>query len=204
MTRAGAFHAALGRLLLRGLNADVGATPPRIQLTTEPKREVALGLVAKVQSMALDEDGAAHQPIVGETVTARLSADGGLRSLDATARFAPHDLLLPDQVASLEWADAPMEIERFHEVLQGETRSLAEHGAHWNDISARYRSFFAVLDRREIQNSSRTRLQYLANSGNGFRGSLFILEASTVLDQMMTELFAGATLAGAGGSRARD
>ena len=84
-----------------------------------------------------------------------------------------------------------------------ETRSLAEHGAHWNDISARYRSFFAMLERREIQNSSRTRLQYLANSGNGFRGSLFVLEASTVLDQLMTELFAGETLAGAGASRAR-
>jgi hypothetical protein len=97
-----------------------------------------------------------------------------------------------------------MEIERFHEVLQLETRTLAEHGAHWNDIAARYRAFFAQLDQREIQNASRTRLQYLANSGNGFRGSLFVLEASTVLDQMMTELFAGEAIAGAGSARARD
>jgi hypothetical protein len=89
-------------------------------------------------------------------------------------------------------------------VLQLETRTLAEHGAHWNDIAARYRAFFAQLDQREIQNSSRTRLQYLANSGNGFRGSLFVLEASTVLDQMMTELFAGETFAGAVPARARD
>jgi hypothetical protein len=96
-----------------------------------------------------------------------------------------------------------MEIERFHEVLQLETRSLAEHGVHWNDVAARYRGFFTQLDRREIQNASRTRLQYLANSSNGFRGSLFVLEAATVLDQMMTELFAGETLAGAGSARAR-
>jgi len=89
-------------------------------------------------------------------------------------------------------------------VLQLETRTLAEHGAHWNDIAARYRGFFAQLDQREIQNSSRTRLQYLANSGNGFRGSLFVLEASTVLDHMMTELFAGEAFAGAGSARARD
>src|SRR5688500_2263425 len=203
-TRPGAFHAALGRLLLRGLAADAGATPPRVQLTTEPKREVALGLVAKVQSMALDDDGVAHQPIVGEAVRAQLSSDSGTRALDATSRFAPHDLLLQDQVSSLEWTGTPMEIERFHEALQLETRSLAEHGAHWNEIAARYRGFFAQLDQRELQNSSRTRLQYLANSGNGFRGSLFVLEVSTVLDLMMTELFAGEAFAGAGSARARD
>ena len=154
--------------------------------------------------MALNENGAAHQPIVGEAVRVRLSSDTAVQTLDATSRFAPHDLLLPDQVSSLEWGSSPMEIERFHDALQHETRSLAEHGAHWNDIAARYRTFFSQLDQRELQNASRTRLQYLANSGNGFRGSLFVLEVSTVLDQMMSELFAAEPVAGAASARARD
>ena len=139
--------------------------------------------------------------MVGEAVRAQLAADGAPRSLDATSRFAPHDLLQAEQVASLVWTGTPMEIERFHDALQLETRTLAQHGAHWNDIAARYRSFFAGVDAREIQNSARTRLQYLAQSGNGFRGSFFVLEASTVLDQMMLELFAGEATVGAGSAR---
>src|SRR5688500_15429020 len=91
-----------------------------------------------------------------------------------------------------------MEIERFHDAIQRETRSLAQHGAHWNDIAARYRSFFGGLDVREIQNAARTRLQYLAQSGNGFRGSLFILETSTGLCRMGLELLAGEATVGAG------
>jgi hypothetical protein len=127
-----------------------------------------------------------------------------VQSLDATSRFAPHDLLLPDQVPSLEWTGSPMEIERFHEALQLETRTLAEHGTHWNEIAARYRGFLTQLDQREIQNTTRTRLQYIANSGNGFRGSLFVLEASTVLDLMMSELFPAEAFAGGSTARARD
>ncbi len=196
--RGSAFHLALGRLLLSGLRATEDAVPPRVELTSEPKREVALGLVAAVQTVKLAEDKGAHDPVIGEAVRARLSSDAAPRALDATSRFAPHDLLQADQVASLVWTGSPMEIERFHDALQLETRSLARHGAHWNDIAARYRSFFGVLDAREIQNAARTRLQYLAQSGNGFRGSLFVLEASTVLDQMMLELFAGEAAVGAG------
>ena len=196
--RGSAFHTALGRLLLRGLEAPEDAQPPRVELTTEPKREVALGLVAAVQTVKLAEDRGAHEPVIGEAVKARLATDGAARALDATSRFAPHDLLQADQVASLVWTGSPMEIEKYHDALQLETRSLAQHGAHWNDIAARYRSFFGGLDAREIQNSARTRLQYLAQSGNGFRGSLFVLEASTVLDQMMLELFTAETTVGAG------
>jgi hypothetical protein len=184
------FHASLGRLLLRGLDAPADAPLPRVQLTTEPKREVALGLVAAVAAGKLREEGAALQPVVGEAIRARLSSDTELRALDATSRFAAHDLLEPEQVASLDWASSPMEIERFHDALQGEMRELAEHGAQWNDIASGYRSFFGeALDPRSIQHATRTRLQYLANSGNGFRGSLFILEAATVLDRMMSTLF---------------
>jgi hypothetical protein len=184
------FHASLGRLLLRGLDAPADAAVPRVQLTTEPKREVALGLVAAVPAGKLREEGAALQPVVGEAITARLSSSGQPRMLDATSRFAAHDLLEPDHVASLAWMSSPMEIERFHHALQAETRDLAEHGAQWNDIASGYRRFFGeTLDPRSIQHTARTRLQYLANSGNGFRGSLFILEAATVLDRMMSTLF---------------
>ena len=196
--RGSAFHLALARLLLRGMNAPDGTAPPRVDLTQVPKREVALGLVAAVPTGQLREEQGAHEPVAGEAITAQLASDAAPRSLDATSRFAPHDLLQADQVASLVWNGSPMEIERFHDAVQLETRSLAQHGAHWNDIAARYRTFFAQLDAREIQNAARTRLQYLAQSGNGFRGSFFVLEASTVLDQMMLELFAGETPVGAG------
>jgi len=191
--RAGSvFHASLGRLLLRGLDAAKDAPLPRVQLTSEPKREVALGLVAAVPAGRLREEGAALQPVIGEAVNARFASAGQPRSLEATSRFAAHDILEPDQVASLAWADGPMEIERFHDALHEEMRSLAEHGTQWNDIAIGYRGLLGQeLDRPEIQNATRTRLQYLANSGNGFRGSLFILEASTVLDRMMSSLFGG-------------
>jgi hypothetical protein len=207
--RAGTvFHAALGRLLLRGLDPASEAPLPRVQLTSEPKREVALGLVAAVPAGRLREDGAALQPVIGEAITARFSSDVQPRPLQATSRFAAHDILEPDQVASLKWADAPMEIERFHEALHAEMRSLAEHGAQWTDIAIGYRGLLGEqLDSREIRNATRTRLQYLANSGNGFRGSLFVLEASTVLDRMMSSLFGsddpGVTRERFAGARAR-
>jgi hypothetical protein len=52
-----------------------------------------------------------------------------------------------------------------------------------------------------IQNLTRDRLHFVAQQHGGFHGSLFILEASTVLDQMLAQSFTGVTSNSASGTQ---
>jgi hypothetical protein len=82
-----------------------------------------------------------------------------------------------------------MEIERFHAALLGAVGGVGSYGDQWARTGARYRSFFQTLDRRDLQEETRRRLEYQTGLESGFRGSIFLLEATAVLDLMRDAFF---------------
>jgi hypothetical protein len=184
------FSKVLGRLLLAGLGDVPNTELPDVRLTETPKEEVALGLVAPVRVDDLAETGADQDSVIGESVRYRPRAAEPETSLEATTRLGTD--LIPEaaQAATLKWGSGPMEIERFHDALLREAAELTGYGAQWRTNVSRMRTLFGKVSGARIQDLTRNRLQYLATLHHGFRGSLFVLEAGVILEQMLTESFA--------------
>lgn len=187
-----AFGRAFGRLLVGGMGLPADVRGPTVQLTGEPKLEVALGLVAGVTPGGLDESRAQVLPVMGERVTASVGEARQTRAFGAMARVGPEDLVFSDAVASVVWDDGELEIERFHRAFLEALQSLVGIGAHWTATAQRTRALFTALDRRELQQAARARLDYVASDTGGFGGSLFMLETTTVLDRMLQGSFVDA------------
>lgn len=183
------FRTALGALLAAGAGVPDAERIPYVELTETPKQEVARGLVAKVDTASLDDRDAATTPVVGETLVARIGSSGEEKRYLPHSRFARGDIIDASRVHDLEWADGEMEIERFHRALVRVAGTLDGYGEQWSRLPGRYGDFFGRLDRREMQNRTEGRLEYLAQVESGFRGSVFLLEVSVMLEQMRDALF---------------
>jgi len=109
--------------------------------------------------------------------------------MDVGARLGVGELIQPEAVASLQWGDETMEILRFHDAFRGEVQGLASAGAQWGVTSRRVSVLFEQMDARRVQQQTRALLEFLASRNRGFNGSLFLVEATTVLDQMLDSWF---------------
>lgn len=185
----GPFERAFGRLLLDGMGVAESATVPMISLTPQPKLEVALGLVAAVTPGGVGNDRTERQSLVGENVIAAFGSGAAEVELAVTSRMSPSDLLQASSVARLRWADGEREIERFHGSFERSLREVVGHGGHWNKNAQRTQAFFAELRREQLEQATRAQLQLIASKTEGFHGSLFMLEASTVLGLMLDRFF---------------
>jgi hypothetical protein len=162
---------------------------PRISLTTEPKREVALGLVARADIKGIDAADDASGSVAGESFTAKLGDQHLERSLSAAQRLKGSEPLLPDSVAGLQWADGEMEIERFHKLFCEEVQGLVSYGPQWSGNAQRLREALLATNARELQQLTRARLQLIASSVGGFQGSLFIAEVAAVAAMLQDRFF---------------
>lgn len=183
------FRTALSSLLVAGADVPDPERLPGIEVTETPKQEVARGLVAKVDTASLDDRNAATMPVVGEALLARIGNSGDEKHFLPSSRFELGDIIDASRVHDLEWAGGEMEIERFHKALVKAAATVGTYGEQWSRLPSRYREFFERLDRRELQNRTEGRLEYLAQVENGFRGSVFLLEVSVVLEQMRDAFF---------------
>jgi hypothetical protein len=108
------FSQLLGRTLVAGMGLAGGSPGPRVTVTSQAKREVALGLVASVSPAKLNEAGAEARPAVGEHIHVVVSAHGETKEYGSTSRLARDEPLQADRIATLRWHDGELEIERFH------------------------------------------------------------------------------------------
>lgn len=196
------FARLLSRTLVAGMGLAADVRGPTVTVTRRAKLEVALGLVAGVPPAGLDEEAAEQCPAVGERVRAAVGERREPRDFDATSRLGLDELLHADGVPSLTWGDGPLEIERFHEVLQAELARLAEPGSPWVDSRRRIGALFERLPRRELQQQTVQLLDYLASRNDGFHGSIFLAEATTVLNRMLDGWFVPAGPGAPAASRA--
>jgi hypothetical protein len=191
-----AFMEACAALIAAGADHDGRAAG--IKLTGEPKREVALGLVAQHDpSLDTTGEGPVQTSVVGEKLLA-LPGTHGVRAVDATTRMSYEDVVEAERVAELRWDAGKLEIERFHDALLVQSAKLPRYGAHWTASTARLREIFATLDRAEIENITKGRLAYLAKANEGYSGSMFILEVSTILDELLSRSFPAVPESGIG------
>lgn len=182
------FKRALGRLVAAGAGAP-DARAPHVERSDKPKEEVARGLVALVETARLDDEGAALSPVIGERLVAGGGAADGERRLEITSRFATGEVVDQAWAAGMRWVEGEMEIERFHAALLDAVAGVGSYGEQWPRIQGRYREFFQSLDRRDLQEETRRRLEYQSGLESGFRGSIFLLEATAVLDLMRDAFF---------------
>lgn len=187
------FRQVLGALLAAGARVEGGGGNgvTRIELSDTPKQEVARGLVAKVNLTSLREESAIEASVVGESVTLQSAGTGDAKTLTATDRVTNDELIMPERVGTLKWAAGETEIGRFHRALVAEAKRLVSRGRHWTELVRRYETFFAAYGDKQVQEDAKGRLAYLAEAQRGFRGSLFVLEAGTVLDRLRDELVGG-------------
>lgn len=182
------FGRLLSRLLVHAMGLDPDAAGPEVQLSPHPKLEVALGLVHRQ-----DAPGAAASvalsPVLGEAVRLETGEERVSRAFAPTARLEPGQPVRVEAVPSLAWTDDELEITRFHRAFRAEVRALASYGAHWTPLGLRFQELFDALDRRKLEDAAKARLEYLASANAGFQGSLFLLEATTVLDRMLDDWF---------------
>ena len=190
----GDFARVLGRLVLSGLKAGMNTPPPRVALTSQPKREVALGLVARADIKGVKDGENARGSVAGETFEATLGDQRSHKALSAEQRLKSSDILFADQVAGLKWNDGEMEIERFHSVFIREAESIVGYGQQWSGNIQRLRQTLVSLNRRELQQLTRSRLELVANAVGGFQGSLFIAEVTAVTSVLQDRFFAGSDL----------
>ncbi|HET6232613.1 MAG TPA: cell division protein FtsA, partial [Longimicrobiaceae bacterium] len=184
------FKRALAALAVAGAGPGaVASRPPHVERSDKPKEEVARGLVALVQTSQLSDTGAALTPVIGERLVTGNGAGDAERRLDVTSRFDAGEVVDQAWAAGMRWEDGEMEIERFHAALLGAVGGVGSYGEQWARTGARYRSFFQTLDRRDLQEETRRRLEYQTGLESGFRGSIFLLEATAVLDLMRDAFF---------------
>ena len=184
------FKRTLGHLLAAGAGIQSPDRIPSIVSSSQPKQEVARGLVAQVGPGDLPASTALTTPVVGEAVTLRLGDKGEMRTFSPAERFDSRDVIETAHVHDLRWGTDAREIERFHDAMVRCSEMVTSYGDQWTRVPQRYRSFFARFGRSEIQNRAEGRLQFLAQLEQGFRGSLFLLEAAVVLEEMRDQFFA--------------
>ena len=64
-------------------------------------------------------------------------------------------------------------------------------GGTWAELPDRYRSIFSGLAGVDLRNATSQKLEYRVNQSGGYRGSVFILEATVVLERMLDRFFGG-------------
>jgi hypothetical protein len=176
------------------LRAAAGAQPGpavNIQVSEKPKEEVARGLVALVENQSLTIDPLAAGPVVGEHLTVQLRGDGAPQPLEPVTRLGLADGFTPDRLATLRWPDGEMEGERFHAALLRASEGLLPLGGTWAELPDRYRTVFSGLGRSGLRDATSKKLEYLVSRSGGYRGSIFILEATVVLERMIDQYFGG-------------
>lgn len=178
-----AFNEVFSALVRAGAGID-SAESLRISMSREPKREVALGLAAKVNP-GLVEGDAKTTSVVGESV----QLTGRAEAFQSADRFDAQDIFQATDVAGLRWADGPMELERFHNAMLGQKGVLAGFGSQWNGSMKWLAEFLAQRTSTDFQTLARNRMHYLAQSGDGYRGSVFSLEIAAMLDLLSDALF---------------
>lgn len=183
------FAQMLSRLLVAGMGLGADVRGPEVQVTPRPKLEVALGLVAEVKPSDLNEGGAERSPAVGERVRAAVGTGHELRAFDPTSRLAADEVFNPGSVASSMWVDGELEIERFHAAFQSAFRPLVEPGSPWITTGRRVGTLLGAFDRSEIKEHTVRLVDYLATRNGGFHGSVFLAEATTVLERMLDDWF---------------
>lgn len=185
-----AYRRALSEILVAAAGAQPGPEVT-IQVTEKPKEEVARGLVAPVVNQSLTIDPLAAGPVLGETLTVQLRADGEPRQLLPYARLGLADKFTPERLAGIRWTEGEMEGERFHASLLRASEGLLPMGGTWAELPERYRAVFSGLGRAGLRNATAQKLEYLVNRSGGYRGSIFILEATVVLERMIDQYFGG-------------
>jgi len=183
------FRSAFLRLLGAGAEVDATSLIPsmRIVLSDAPKEEVARGLVEPVAAAQLRTDTTFLTPAIGESLSLAVGAAGEERSL------APHDRLDNDEsimrVHTLKWRGSPLEIERFHQALLRECKAVASEGGHYTHLAQRLEAAFARFDRLSIEQYTRNKIEYLVQRHGEFRGSIFTLEASVLVERLMEHFY---------------
>jgi hypothetical protein len=165
------------------------AKPPLVVPSIAPKHEVALGLVAGVDTTKLRVAPDARNSVVGESV--RIERDGAepVRH-SATSRIASHLKATGDTISGIRWESGPMEIERFHTALAAAARErLAGVGGPWPAFPDHLEQALRRMGAEGIQQATRGRLERLLRETRGVPGSLFMVEAAAVLDHLMDAFF---------------
>lgn len=175
----------VARMMAEGADAAEEALPT-VEISDHPKSEVALGLVAKVAPGDLGVADAVGDTLAGEHV--RVTFDGAAaQSLTPTSRLRPDQAFSAATVSTLHFDPSASEISRFHEAFVKALPDLARYGSQWGSIGTKLRARLNGLSLAAIHTHVSSRLQYLAQEQDGFRGSLFILEAAAVLELTANE-----------------
>jgi hypothetical protein len=184
---ADGFHRALSDILRRAAGAPRGPVV-EVRVSTSPKEEVARGLVALVPTDSLQQDPLADGPLVGERVTAQLR-EGKARALEPTTRLGAAEKFTPERLRSVRWGEGKTELETFHESLLAAAESLVGMGGTWAELPDRYRRVLSRYGPDGLREATLKKLEYQVNRAGGYRGSLFILGATAVLERMLNEMF---------------
>lgn len=195
-----AFHPFLARMLAAGAQTP-DQKLPKISISDMPKLEVGLGLVAAVPPTDLSLGGAIGESLVGENVQFQFDRVG-TQALTAIDRLRPEWTFAAADVQSLRFDPQASEIAAFHEAFLKALPSLVSYGPQWSGIAASFRDSLGKLQLRDIHDYVSGRLEYIAQSQNGFRGSILMLEATAVLELTSNNLFSpdGPTRGPAGAS----
>jgi hypothetical protein len=188
-SRDNVFARALGQLLADGAGVEAPMRPPNVVLSAQPKEEVARGLIARVNTAELPDEGALTTPVVGEAVTLKLGTRGEPTKFSAADRFDSQYVIEAEHVHELAWDDETHVIEASHAALIRAAAGVGSHGDQWTRVLEKYRGFFAGFRTADLRNRAEGRLQFLAQLENGFRGSLFLVEAAVILEEMRDEFF---------------
>jgi Ethanolamine utilization protein EutJ (predicted chaperonin) len=183
-----AFRKALSDVLRRAAGAPARGPVVKIVVSETPKQEVARGLVALVANQNLNVDPLADGPVVGERVTAQLR-EGRARVLEPTTRMGVAEKFTAERLRSVRWAEGKTELETFHESLLAAAESLIAQGGGWVELSDRYSRIFSGYGAAGLREAVLKKLEYQVNLAGGYRGSLFTLGATAVLERMLNQLF---------------
>ncbi|HEX6749027.1 MAG TPA: hypothetical protein VF092_17140 [Longimicrobium sp.] len=186
--RENPFHRALAGVLAAGAGVKADAPRPGVVPSENPKLEVALGLIAKVDPAGLNEAGAVTTPVVGEAVQLRTGDEGTARTYSPAACYGAGERIKPAYVREARWEDGELEVQRFHRAVIDAAREVAGHGRQWSELPDRYRRVFAEVE-PEIRDLAKSRLEYLVQHDGEFAGSIFVLECSVVLDRLLDAFF---------------
>jgi len=181
------FRAALADILLRAAGAP-RASAVEVRVSQTPKQEVARGLVARVANRSLEAEPLTDGPIVGERVTAQLR-DGEARALEPETRMGPAEKFTPERLGSIRWAEGRTEMDTFHESLLLAAESLVRLGGSWAELPDRYRGILSGYGPDGLRAATLRKLEYQVSLAGGYRGSLFALGVTAVLERMLDRLF---------------
>jgi hypothetical protein len=184
------YRRALSDILVAAAGAEPGPVVD-IHVSAKPKEEVARGLVALVENASLAIDPLAAGPVLGESLTLQLRADEAPRQVHPATRLGLAESFTPDRLGTVRWPEGELEGERFHASLLRASEGLLPLGGTWAELPDRYRAVFSGLGRAGLRSATSQKLQYLVSRGGVYRGSIFILEATVVLERMVDQYFGG-------------